>query len=100
MAERITVRDLRNIAARLDRMAGLDPDRPIWTKGEDGQNRAEIGRHYIDGAYGGWSLHIIMSESGAVSAPFGGHFPARDLYHMLHAYADGIYRAEHYPKSR
>lgn len=86
---RITRKDLEPLVARLNRETNspMDP----WTRGEDGKLRANIGNFHLSGAYGGWSLHRMVNESGGVSDVFScGHVPARDLYNQLHAYLRGI----------
>jgi hypothetical protein len=86
---RITRKHLEPVVARLNRETN-SPASP-WTCGEDGKYRANIGNYRLSGAYGGWSLHRMVNESGGVSDVFScGHVPARDLYNQLHAYLRGI----------
>lgn len=86
---RITRKTLQSVVDRLNRETG-SPANP-WTKGEDGKYRSNIGNFHLSGAYGGWSLHRMINEAGAVSDVFsGGHVPARELYNQIHAYLRGI----------
>ena len=86
---RITRKHLEPVVARLNRLTN-SPASP-WTLGEDGKRRANIGNYHLSQAYGGFSLHRMVNESGAVSDVFYcGHVPARDLYNQLHALLRGI----------
>lgn len=86
---RITRKDLQFAVDRLNRETGSPPE--PWTRGEDGFLHASIGNFHLSCAYGGWSLHRMVNESGGVSDVFScGHVPARDLYNLIHAYLCGI----------
>ena len=91
MSERITIRDLEGVCRRINRTVnGTDYQEP-WTKDEDGHNRASIGVYYLDGAYGGYALYRMATESGGVSDVLGlGHLSKRELYHSMHAFLRGI----------
>jgi hypothetical protein len=87
---RITVKHLRPLVDRLNRVAGtpLEP----WSRDEDGKKlRANIGNFHLSGAYGGWALHQMANECGGVTSTFGiGHVPARALYDQMHAFLRGM----------
>jgi hypothetical protein len=54
------------------------------------RNVATVGAYYLDGAYGGWALYRVVSESGGVEDVFRcGHRAKRELYLMLEAFLDG-----------
>ena len=101
MGDRITVKDLRAVCARINRWAGFAGDAQLgepaywtsvalWTQ-QDGRNIATVGMFYVDGAYGGWSLYRMMNEAGGVTDVLrSGHVPARELYGLMHAYLEGI----------
>lgn len=105
MADRITIRHLEGLCRSINRAAGFSDDQPLWSKrstartanGRDlerherqGTNVATVGMFYIDGAYGGWCLHRMQSESGGVEDIFRcGHVPARNLYERMRAFIDG-----------
>jgi hypothetical protein len=61
-----------------------------WTR--DGEKCiAQIGNYHISGAYGGVSLHRMVSQSGGVSDVFrSGHIPKRDLSDRIGAMLVGI----------
>lgn len=94
MTHRITVRDLRGLAATMNK----EMDRPAdpWARDPDtGNFQANIGNFHISGAYGGWALHEMVTEGGGVRDVFGsGHMPARELYSKMHAFRDGWYMAK------
>jgi hypothetical protein len=87
---RITIKHLRPLIVRLNRIAGtpLEP----WSWDDDvGKHRSNIGNFHIDSAYGGYSLHQMANECGGVRDVFSvGHIPARALYDQIHAYLRGI----------
>ena len=86
---RITIKHLRPLVDRLNRVAGhpLDP----WSRGEEGKFRANVGSFYIDTAYSGYSLHQMATECGGVNDVFRvGYVPARALYDQIHAFLRGI----------
>jgi hypothetical protein len=74
-------------------MAGFtaeEADAPLWihTRGED--SRAMVGRYYVSGAYGGWKLVQIVSEAGAERSITDGYGTKREVYHLIHAYREGM----------
>lgn len=86
---RITIKDLKAVCERLNRITGS----PLagYVKGEDGKYQSQVGNFHISQAYGGYSLHRMMNEAGGVSDVFySGHVPARDLYNQMHAFIRGI----------
>jgi hypothetical protein len=86
---RITIKHLRPLVDRLNRVAGhpLEP----WSRGEDGKLRANIGNFHIDQACGGYSLHKMANECGGVNDVFRvGHISARALYDQIHAFLCGM----------
>lgn len=87
---RITIKDLRAVAARLNRVTGspMEYAQPY----EEGKPFcSNIGNYHISQAYGGYSLHRVSNTSGGVSEPLStGHIPARELYHRMHAYLSGF----------
>lgn len=89
MAERITIKHLRALADRLNKLTG-SPETYIGADAE-GKLIANVGHYHISGAYGGWCLHRTMNEGGGVTCPIAqGHIPARELYEQMHAYIRGI----------
>jgi hypothetical protein len=88
MAERITIAHLRKLAERLNRVTGSPME--AWRRDEHGRNRANIGNYHISCEYGGYGLHRMMNESGGIITPINsGHYPARELYNLIHAYLRG-----------
>lgn len=86
--KRITIKDLRAVCDRLNRVTG-SPLTP-YTR-TDTAFTANIGNFHISQAYGGYCLHRMHNSGGGVSTPLsGGHGPARDLYNEMHAYLRGF----------
>ena len=47
----------------------------------------QVGNYHLSGAYGGVSLHQIVTESGGARDVFScGHITKRDLYNRMRAY--------------
>ena len=92
--QRITVKDLEALIARLNRATG-SPAEP-YIRDDTGRLRAQVGCYHLSRAYGGFALHRMSNESGGVSEPFyTGHVPARDLYNRIHAYLMGYEACRH-----
>lgn len=88
MAERITAKNLTNLIAHLNKMTG-NPEHPYVKVGE--KHVAQIGNYHLDGAYGGWALHQMVNDGGAIrDVLHTGHVPARELYNLIHAYLRGL----------
>jgi hypothetical protein len=84
--------DLNGAVRGLNRIAGFseeEADAPLWTRGEDGQNRAMVGRYTLQGAYGGYQLTQIINEGGGVRS-LTGYGTKREVYHLIHAYREGM----------
>lgn len=93
MTDRITRTHLQAQVDRLNRLTGA-PATP-YTKQPDGTYVANVGNHHLSGAYGGWCVHRMVSETGGVSTPIvHGHVPARHLYDLLGAYLRGYEDAQ------
>jgi hypothetical protein len=93
MAYRYTDKDLESAVRGLNIIAGFTLEEayaPIWTQTEEGQNRAMVGRYYVSGAYGGWKLVQIVSEAGAERSITDGYGTKREVYHLIHAYREGM----------
>jgi len=48
-----------------------------------------VGAVYIQGAYGGFALEEVATDSGGTRNVFGGYRPKRELYQLMHAYLKG-----------
>jgi hypothetical protein len=93
MAYRYTDKDLESAVRGLNIIAGFTLEEayaPIWTQTEEGQNRAMVGRYYVSAAYGGWKLVQIVSEAGAERSLTDGYGTKREVYHLIHAYREGM----------
>ena len=93
MAYRYTMADLNGAVRGLNRIAGFsdaEADAPLYTRGEDGQNRAMVGRYTLQGAYGGYQLQQIVNEGGGVRSITSGYGTKREVYHLIHAYREGM----------
>ena len=80
MRTRITVTNLRNAVALLNRITKNTP--------------GKVGSYVLDGAYGGWELQRLSNDSGAVSQITYGYIPARELLAQIHAFRRGYELAE------
>ena len=90
---RVTEKDLQGVIKRLNIIA----DSPLesYTRGEDGQLRANPGNYHLDRAYGGYKLHRMCNEGGGTSdVLFCGYTTKRELYKLIQAYISGIYAKE------
>ena len=59
--------------------------------GIENPNYGTVGAYEISYAYGGVSLHKVMSKHGAVKDIFRcGHVPKKDLYNRITAYMEGM----------
>ena len=66
-----------------------------YTKDENGKFKANVGTYYLAGAYGGYKVEKIVSETGAVSDPIrGGYMTKRELYNVLWAFINGMEEGE------
>lgn len=87
--QRITIKDLRSVCARLNRATNSPMD--AYTRSEDGKFKANIGNYHISQAYGGYCLHRMHNEGGGVSTPLNcGHIPARELYNNMLSFIYGV----------
>lgn len=87
--QRITISHLQAVCDRINRATG-SPLQP-YVKGNDGTHHAQPGCYHLSRAYGGVSLHRMVTDGGGVSDVFGcGHVPARDLANRMHAFLAGI----------
>jgi hypothetical protein len=87
MSNRITVSQLESRVEYLNKITG-SPE-TSWTKKNEIMT-ANIGNHYLDGAYGGYDVCQIMNEGGGVNSLFNYHRPKRELYEKLNSYISGI----------
>lgn len=86
---RITLADLNAAIARLN----FETDSPLkpYAEQPDGSYRAQINCYHLSRAYGGYSLHRMVTDGGGVRDVFGcGHTTARDLHARIHAYLRGL----------
>jgi hypothetical protein len=89
MSTRITRAHLDGKAATINNMtkSPVEPSRMV-----DGKWTANVGNYHISGAYGGYCLHRMVSESGGVRDVFNcGHTTARELAGLMSAYMAGLY---------
>lgn len=90
---RITVKTLQELADMLNEITGSPKE--SYAKDENGNYRANIGNFHVDGAYGGFCFHRMVTDGGGVDTPiFSGHRSAREAYDMAYAYARGYQDAK------
>lgn len=82
--QRITMADLQGAVDRLNRLAGT-PTAPYVN------GKAQPGCYCLDGAYGGWKLSQIVSDSGAQRDILAtGFVSKRELYSNIHSFIMGM----------
>lgn len=84
---RITRKDLERAVKALNEQTGHAVD--AWRRVGD-RNIANVGTYVVDGAYGGWKVCQIVSESGGEKEITSGYRPARETLAQLRAFSDGI----------
>lgn len=90
MTQRITPADLNAVVDRINHETNSSAE--PYTKGTDGKHRANIGAYHLSRAYRGYSLDVMVNDSGGVRDVFGcGHTTARDLYNRMHALLAGMH---------
>ena len=95
MANRITAKNLDNRAAVLNSIFKGHAEPFVSTNGTLHSNK---GTFLIDCAYGGYCLHRLVNDSGAVRDVFNcGHIPARQLFDLMGAYLTGAYDGQKIP---
>jgi hypothetical protein len=80
MRTRITVTDLRNAVALLNRITKNTP--------------GKVGSYVLEGAYGGWQLQRLATDGGGIRQITYGYIPARELLAQIHAFRRGYELAE------
>ena len=96
--DRVTVRDLEAVCARINRTVNGTDQRELWTRSDEGLVQTPDWYH-LSGAYSGYALHRACSvngegESHGVSDVLGGHMPKRELYERMQAFLRGIEAAK------
>lgn len=90
MTQRITLKNLEAVTARINRATG-SPEQPFSTNNDGKGMHANIGCYHISQQYGGYSLHRMVTEDGAVKDVLScSHIPARELYIRMHIYLTGL----------
>ena len=90
---RYTMADLNGAVRGLNRIAGFseaEADAPLYTMDESLKSTAMVGRYTLAGAYGGWQLQPVLNEGGGVRAITQGYGTKREVYHLIHAYREGM----------
>lgn len=91
MSDRITIRDLENACAALNRATNSPLE--FWQNKADTNNREiNIGHWHIDRAYGGYQLARTCNAGGGVRS-YGGHVSARECYTRISAMLDAFHIA-------
>lgn len=92
MSDQITMRHLDGIVARINHITGSPAT--TYTKTADGKYIPNVGNYHIDSGYGGYQLVRMGNEHGGTSRVTSGYVSKRELYHLMHAYADGYEAAQ------
>lgn len=89
---RITLDDLAVLTGRIN-LITQSPD-TTWVM-KDGNLKAQKGNYGISQAYGGVSLHQIVTNGGGERDVFNcGHVSKRELFNLMHAYIRGLQDCE------
>ena len=89
MRKRITESDLEHIVNELNHCT--NSPLTTYTKKANGEYKANLGNYHLSFAYGGVSLHQIVTEGGGVHAPLiHGHTSKRELHSMLECFLMGL----------
>jgi len=84
MANRISIKDLEQLALTINELTG-SPLKPYIG------GVAQVGNYHISQAYGGVCLHRMHSAGGAVTTPLASyHEPKRALYNHMQAFIAGL----------
>ena len=86
MGTRITRKDLDRAVEALNVRTGNAVE--AWRR--DDRSRANVGTYVVRGAYGGWKIAQIVSESGGERDVTTGYRPARETLELLYAYKAGL----------
>ena len=86
MTNRINKNQLLYRVKLLNALFGEDED--AWTKGADGQFKANSGTFVLDCAYGGYRLSRICNDGGG-ERDLTPRATARETYYAINAYIDG-----------
>jgi hypothetical protein len=87
--DRITEKDLKAIAARINEVTGSPM--ATWTRTDDGGMVANVGNYHLSFAYGGVNLERVTNQGGGVTCPLGmGHGPKRALWDKMQAFLSGL----------
>ncbi len=85
----VTIKDLEAIVNRINRIT----ESPLipWTCNKSGKYRANIGNYHLDGAYGGWALHRMVSEGGGITDVLRvGHVSKREIQKLMFVFITGL----------
>jgi hypothetical protein len=86
---RVTQQHLDSACARLNLLT--ENSTTAWTPRPDGSLQAQVGRFYIESAYGGWKLVQMVNPFGGMREPLGGGYTSRrDLLNLIHAMIAGV----------
>lgn len=86
---RINQADLEGAVTRLNHLT--ESPQSTYVKQKDGKLVARVGNYHLEGAYGGWKLSRVESESGSTKDILGsGYTSKRELYGLIQAYMHGL----------
>jgi hypothetical protein len=91
---RTTQKELESLVEWLNKITNK-PTKP-YMQNENGDYKAQIGNYHLSYAYGGVTLHQMVSDGGGVTTPLGGgYFTKRELAAKLRAFIAGIEVGKH-----
>lgn len=87
MTDRVTMKILERLVDQLNELT--DNPTQIWTRDNNGHNRAHVGAYVLDAAYGGYKLSQIVSNSGG-ERDITGRDTAGNTARLIRAYMAGL----------
>lgn len=87
MSYRYKMRDLENLVARINLVAGT-PE--TYCDRREAKFKAHIGHYHLEGAYGGYRLVQTCSEGGGIRTITSGYVSKSKLYDEMQAFCKGL----------
>lgn len=93
MSYRYKMRDLENLVARINAVAGT-PEKPYREiqapNAGTASFKANVGNYHLDGAYGGHRLVQMCNDGGGIRTITSGYVSKSKLYDEMQAFCKGL----------